>query len=104
MRRSANPTMRNPVAASVWLGRAGALSRLGRIQLEPVAEISSVFADPGGHVPVWHAPDRAIFYQNTQLFERSAHDLESAFLFLQERVEDQGQVPTISDDALQRRA
>jgi hypothetical protein len=81
-----------------------ALSGLGRIQLEPVAEISRVLEDPGGNVPVWRAPDRALFYQNTQLFERSAHDLKSVFLFLQERVENQGQVPAVSDDASQSRA
>jgi hypothetical protein len=52
---------------------------------------------------VWRAPDRTLFYQDAQRFERSAHDLESVFLFLQERVEDQGQVPAVSDDASQSR-
>ena len=50
------------------------------------------------------APDYAIFYQNAQLFERSVHDLESVFLFLQERMEEQGQVSAVSHDALQCRA
>ena len=53
---------------------------------------------------MWSAPYRAIFYQNTQLFERCAHDLEPVFLILQERMEDQSQASAISDGALQRRA
>jgi hypothetical protein len=88
----------------IWLTWEGTLSGLGRIQVEPVVEISRVLADPGGNVPVWRAPDRVIFHQNTHLFERTAHDLESVFLFLQERVEDQGQVPAVSNDASQSRA
>jgi hypothetical protein len=44
-------------------------------------------ADPGGHVSVRRAPDLVVFHQNTQLFERFAHDPESIFLFLQERME-----------------
>jgi len=38
------------------------------------------------------------FNQNTQLFQYFAYDLESVFLFLQERVEDQAQVPAVSND------
>src|SRR5215211_1383889 len=40
------------------------LSSLGRIQLETVDEIFRVSADPAGQVPVWCAPDFAIFYQS----------------------------------------
>ena len=77
-------------------------SRLGRIQRDPVAEFFGMPADPGSHVSVRRAPDLVVFYQNTQPFERFAHDPESVFLVLQERVEEQCQVPAIPDYALQR--
>src|ERR687893_606840 len=54
--------------------------------------------------PSLRAPDNVVFYQNTQLPERSAHDPESLFLILQERMEYQCQVPTIPDYALHRLA
>src|ERR671917_1282133 len=79
-------------------------SHFGRIQLDPVTEIFGMPADPGSHVSVRCAPDNVVFYQNTQLPERSAHDPESLFLILQERMEYQYQVPTIPDYALHRLA
>jgi len=35
-----------------------------------------------------------------QLLETSAHDLEAIFVFFQEGMEEQGQVPTVADNAV----
>ena len=53
-------TSRSLVSVFVWLDESLASSRLGRVELEPVAESFGAFADPQGHVPVRCAPNQSI--------------------------------------------